>query len=469
LRAGKQDRNKAQQRREAMGKDSIWRLIQRFSGPAIISMTVASSYNLVDAIFVGKLGPSALAAMSTTFPLSLSFIAIASGTAMGVTSLIARNLGTGENENADRTASVAITLCFLLSAIILAICLPVLNGILSALGASGEVLQLARSYMFILIIFNVFSYLSLVLASIIRADGNPVFSSSISISTAFLNIALDPVFIFGFGPVPALGIQGAAIATIIAQAMGTAVFLLYIISGRTGYKFQAEYFLPDLRIVTGIYKVGMASIVRSGAQFVVMGIINNTAASFGVVPLAITGVLLRAGRFIQMPVLGLGQGIVPVIGYNYGAQRKTRVAEVVFKMALAGTLWTLVCWLVIMLFPTWVMSVFSGESEFLNEGALAIRLYMLAFFTLGLRMVPGFLFQGIGKGFPATVLTTAQNIGFLLPLVLILPRFFGLTGLWLAFPIADALALLLGQLWMNFALRRQGISFFWWKTMTARE
>lgn len=156
----------------------------------------------------------------------------------------------------------------------------------------------------------------------------------------------------------------------------------------------------------------MASIVRSGTQFAVMGVINNAAASFGVIPLAIMGVLVRAGRFIQMPVLGLGQGILPVMGYNYGARKKTRVAELVFKAALAGSVWTFICWLAVMLFPVQVMSVFSGNKEFLSQGAQAVRVYSLAYFALGLRMVPGFFFQGIGKGFPAMILTATQKHRF---------------------------------------------------------
>lgn len=446
-----------------MGKEPIWRLMLRFSGPAIISMTVASSYNLVDAIFIGRLGAAPLAAMSVTFPLSLSFVAISSGTGVGVISLIARSLGAKDSESTDRTASMAMTLGFLLSILIIAVCFPMLDAILSVLGARDSVLPLARSYMAIIILFNIFAYLSMMFANIIRADGNPVFSSSVSIGTALLNIILDPVFIFGLGPVPAMGIRGAAVATVTAQAIGTMMFAVFIITGHTGYRFKPGYFIPRLKIIADIYKVGLASIVRSGAQFLVMGVINNTTASFGVIPLAIIGVLVRAGRFIQMPVLGLGQGVMPVIGYNYGARQKNRVGEIIFKTAASGSLWTLLCWLAIMLFPAQVMSIFSGESEFLVEGTQAIRVYSLAYFTLGLRMVPGLLFQGIGKGLPATVLTGAQNIVFLLIPVLILPRYFGLTGLWAAFPVADILALIFGQVWMNIILKRQGISFFRWK------
>jgi len=441
-----------------MAQDPVWSLLLRFSLPAIISMTVASSYNIVDAVFIGRLGPTALAALAAAFPLVLSLVAIASGTAVGVTSIIARSLGAGDHPTADRTAGTAITLCFLLSGMIAAVCLPFLDSILGTLGAHGAVLPLARSYMSVLIMFAIFSNLSMILAHLIRADGNPVFSSSVSISAALLNIILDPIFIFGIGPVPPMGIRGAAIATVIAQAAGAVVFLSYIVSGRTSFHFKAAYFFPKLKIIAGIYRVGTASIARSGAQFVVMGVINNTAAAFGVIPLAIVGVLMRIGRFFQMPVLGLGQGILPVIGYNFGAWQKNRVAEIVLKTSIAGTVWSSVCWLAVMLFPVQIMAAFGGSEEFLIEGARAIRFYALVFFTMTLRMVPGLFFQGIGKGMPALILTVAQNVIFLLIPILILPRYFGLSGLWLAFPVSDVLALLFGQLWMNRELRRQGMN-----------
>ena len=442
-----------------MGRDPIWSLIARFSLPAIISMTVASSYQLVDAIFVGRLGAEALAAMAVTYPLMMSLVAIASGTGAGVTSLISRSLGAGDHPKADRTASVAVSLCFILSGAIALTCLPGLDFLLRALGAPESVLPLARSYTQIQLVFNLISYLSMIFSNIIRADGNPVFSSSVSIGSALLNIALDPVFIFGFAFVPAMGIRGAAIATVISQGIGMLVYLGFVVSGRTAYRFRLGYFLPDLGIIGGIYRVGIASIVRSGAQFVVMGVINNTAASFGVVPLAIMGVLIRAGRFIQMPILGLGQGTLPVIGFNYGAKKFGRVGELVLKSVISGSAWSVLCWTAIMVFPIQIMSAFSGEPRFMAEGATAIRLYSLAFFTLGLRMVPGNVFQAMGKGLPATVLTAAQTVGFLLTAVLIMPRLLGLAGLWLAFPVADVLGLVLGQLWMNVELRRQGIRF----------
>ncbi|MFC1838103.1 MATE family efflux transporter [Thermodesulfobacteriota bacterium] len=446
-------------RSEAMGKDPVWRLLFHFSGPALISMTVASTYNLVDAIFVGRLGAGALAAMTVTYPLLLSFIAVASGTAVGVTSLISRRLGAGEKKSADMAACVSITLCFILSAVIAFVCLPNIESILVILGAGDVVLPLATKYTSILIKFVIFSFLFMILGSIIRADGNPVFTSSVSVFSSIMNIILDPVFIFGFGPIPAMGISGAATATVIAQAISTIIYLIYILLNKTGYEFRPAYFLPYPKVIADIYRIGVASIVRSGVQFLVMGIINRKAAFFGVIPLAVIGILIRMGRFVQMPSIGLGQGLLPLIGYNYGARKKERVAELVLKAAISGITWSVLCWTIIMLFPGLLMNLFNSDPAFLNEGIPAARIYFICIFILGVQMIPGFFFQGIGKGLPATVLSSARHIFFLLPMVLLLPRLYGLKGLWISFPIADILTFLLGIFWISMEFRRQGILF----------
>lgn len=455
--------NKGQQRREAMGKDPIWRLMLRFSAPAVISMTVASSYQLVDAIFVGRLGKEALAAMSVTYPLALSFTAIASGTGVGITSLISRNLGAGDSRGADKVVGTGISLCFILAGILALICLPNLDWILRMLGADEVVLPLARSYSLVMVYSILIAYSSMIFSNIIRADGNPVFSSSVAISSSLINLALDPVFIFGFGPIPSLGIAGAAIATVIAQSISVVVYLIYVLRGKTAYHYKLEYFVPSLSIIGGIYRVGVASILRSGAQFVTMGIVNRTAASFGVTSLAIMGVLVRIGRFALMPCLGMGQGMLPLIGYNFGAEKKERISELIFKTGIISTAWTAICWLAIMLFPTQVMSAFNVDPGFLDEGSNALRLYGMVFIVLGIQMIPGFFFQGIGRGLPSSVLTLVRSIVILIPLILVLPRFIGVTGIWAAYPIVDILSLVISVGWMMLEFRKQKISFKWWK------
>jgi len=195
-----------------MGRAPVWRLLARFSGPTIVSMLVTASYNIVDAIFVGRLGPEALAALAIAFPLMMIFMSIGAGTGIGATSLISRRLGAGDQEGANRVAGVSISLSILIGGLITLVCLPNLEALLRLFGASGPVLPLAMSYLSILVTFQVLNSFLLIIGSIIRAEGSPLFSSGGQIVSALTNIALDPILIFGLGSIPAMGVAGAAAA-----------------------------------------------------------------------------------------------------------------------------------------------------------------------------------------------------------------------------------------------------------------
>ena len=254
-----------------------------------------------------------------------------------------------------------------------------------------------------------------------------------------------------------MGIAGAATATVIGRGVGGLIFFIYFTSERTSYRFQPSYFLPRLRVLFEIYRTGTASIVRQGAMSVVLAVANGAAASFGVITLAALGVIFRCMRFVGMVNMGIGQGILPLIGYNFGAKQKERVGEIVVKAGLAGFLWGLLWWTVFMLFPFQVMSIFNTEAQFLAEATTAFRIFVMLFFAAGLQIVATFFFQGIGKGFPSLVLAMSRQVIFLIPGLVILPRVFGSTGLWIAFPIADALSIILTMIWTGAEFRKQGI------------
>jgi len=446
-------------RSEVMGRAPIWRLLLRFSGPTIVSMVVTASYNVVDAIFVGRLGPESLAAIAIAFPLMIIFGAISMGTGVGASSLISRRLGAGDQDGANRIAGVSIALSILIGALITLVCLPNLEAVLSLFGASGPVLPLAKSYMSILLTFQVLNSFLMIIGSIIRAEGSPMLSSGGQIVSALTNIALDPILIFGLGPIPAMGVAGAAAATVIGRGFGGLIFLVYFISGRTSYQFQPSYFIPKLRILIEIYRVGIASMIRQGAQSIAIALANVVAASYGVIPLAVMGVMFRCMRFVGMVNMGIGQGMLPLVGYNFGAKQIERVGEIVIKAGLVGFSWGLLWWLIFMLFPYQVMSAFNTNPQFLTEGTPALRIFILLFFSVGLQIVVTFFFQGIGKGLPSLVLASSRQVIFLIPGLLILPKIFGLTGLWVAFPVSDALSIMLTLIWTSIEFRRQGIRF----------
>ncbi len=227
--------NRAQEavrkRAAAMGHVPVWKLLMRFSGPAILSMVVAASYTVVDAIFIGRLGPEALGALPVVFPPILMCMAVVMGTGVGAESFISRSFGAGNHESANRCACVAITLAILIGVLTGIIYLSNLEGILHLFGATGAVLPMAKRYMSVLATFAFLHSAFIVIGNIIRAEGSPVISSTAVIVSAITNIILDPILIFGLGPIPRLEVAGAAMATIIGHAVGICVFLYYFLSG----------------------------------------------------------------------------------------------------------------------------------------------------------------------------------------------------------------------------------------------
>jgi putative MATE family efflux protein len=446
-------------RSEAMGKGKIWPLLWRFSGPSIISMLVASSYNLVDAIFVGRLGAEALAAMAVSFPLMIIYVAIGMGIGVGSASLISRRLGAGDKSEANRVAANAITWFLIISAAMTALCLLNLENLLRLFGASGVVLELAKKYMFVETAFMVANFFSIVLSELVRAEGNPVLASASQITSGLVNCIVDPILIWGWGPFPEVGIAGAAWATTVGRIVSVLMLLGYLLSSRSSFELRLSYFVPKLKILRDIYRVGFATAIRMGAGSIVQMLSARIASSFGVLPLATLGVLFRVNSFAFMPCMGIGQGMLPLVGYNYGAKKLDRVAEVVTKAALASFVWGALVWVLVMLFARPVMSVFNADAEFLRIGAGALRIFAIGYFTIGIQMIFSAFFQGTGKGMASLLVTSSRQVLFLIPSILICSRLFGLTGLWVAFPVADTLAVTLSITWTFLEFRRMGMRF----------
>jgi len=293
---------------ETMGTDSINRLLVRFSTPSVISMVISSSYSLVDSIFIGRLGPTALAAIAVASPLMMIFNAIGQGTGVGAASLVGRRLGEKNYDGANRAACMGITSFFMVGGFVTILVLLSLEWLLRLFGADDSVLPLARAYMLIETSFIVLDFLHLTLAELIRAEGHPTIASSAIITSGIANCIFDPILMFGLGPIPALGIAGAAFATSVGRALGIIVLSTHLFSSKTAYQFHWRYFIPDFRLFIDIYRVGIASIARRTCGSISHIVANRVAAPFGVVPLAVLGVIFRASSLANQPSMGLGQG-----------------------------------------------------------------------------------------------------------------------------------------------------------------
>jgi Na+-driven multidrug efflux pump len=256
-----------------------------------------------------------------------------------------------------------------------------------------------------------------------------------------------------------MGVQGAAIATVTARGIGALIFVIYLLRGKIAYHLHPRNFIPRLKILAEIYRIGLASIVRMSAAAVVLALANRTAIQFGEDKLAVLGVMGSVASFAFMPSIGLSQGVLPLVGYNHGAGKNNRVGEVVVKAGLLSLGWGIMCAIIGLLLPRQIMALFNSDPGFLDTGQRAMRIFALSFFSIGLQYTLSAFFQGLGRGIASLVLTSARQIIFLLPALLILTRYFGLTGLWASFPTADGLAITLCLVWTAYEFRRLKIPF----------
>jgi putative MATE family efflux protein len=434
-------------RNEFMGKDKIWPLLLRFCGPSIVAAVVTATYNFVDAVFAGRLSLEALAALAVAFPLMIIYTSIGFCIGFGSSSLISRRLGAGKVEEANVAVGNSLLLFFITGAIATLAFYPSLGPLLRLLGASGEVFELASSYMSIETLFISVNLLHLVLAEMVRAGGNPSLASGAAILSAAINCVMDPVLAFGLGPFPRMGIAGLALATTLGRAVASVILLSYLASSRSPYSLCLAHFVPRTRVTREILSVGISSTVRMAGGSVAQILSVRLASSFGVVPLALLAVLFRVNSLVFHPCFGLGQGMIPLVGYNYGAMLHRRVKEMVTKATLVASAYGFLYWLILMVFTAPILLIFGADPEYLAQGVLALRIFAFDSLSIGGHIVLSCFFQGLGEWAPALIVSSSRQLIFLVPSVLMLPRLLGLTGLWLAFPFASALALIFSLFW----------------------
>ncbi len=372
-------------RSEIMGQGRIASLLLRFSGPAVISNLVQASYNIVDTVFVSRLGLAPLAAMAIAYPLMIIYTAFGQAIGTGAASIISRRLGARKYEEANRAAAAAITAFLLFGGILTLICLLSLRFLSRLFGASDEVMPHALSYMTVETAFLTVNFFLVVLVDLVRTEGNPVLASTANIIAMLGNLVFDPLLGFGIGPFPKMGMAGFALATTVGRSFGIAILLFYLIFQKSSYRFRPSYFIPDFKLIGEILRIGTTRFVQQAGQALTRSIDNNIAVSFGTVPLAVVGVIFKIRDLFVQPSTGLGQGMMPLIGYNYGAHKRERVGEIAVKAGLISFAWGATCWLVMMLFTTPILSVFGSDPEYLALGALALRIFSWTFFFTGTR------------------------------------------------------------------------------------
>jgi len=435
-----------------LGTAPIRSLLIRMSAPAMVGLMVQAMYNLTDTIFVGHgVGSLGIAGIAISFPIQILVMAVAQLFGIGCSSIVSRRLGAGDREEARHALGNLFTLVLLSSAVIAVLGSLFLPSLLKIFGATEGILPYASDYSRTILIGTPFFMFAMATNAVVRAEGNARVAMWTMIISGLLNIVLDPLFIYGFH----LGIQGAALATVLAQATTVVYLIYYFFGGRSSLRTQPHHFRLSRSIVKEATTIGLGSGLRSAASSFTVIILNTSLATYGGdMAIATFGVINRMIMFLFLPMFGIVQGMMPIVGYNYGAGHPERVRQVVRLSNIVTTVMSVGTSILLIGIPALLLRVFTQDSEVISMGAPAIRIVILAFPTVGFQVVAAGMYQALGKALPALVLALLRQVILLTPLIFFLPRFLGLNGIWISFPIADGAAALITG-WMMLVLLRQ--------------
>jgi putative MATE family efflux protein len=421
--------------------DRIGRLLVKLTLPAFMGMFVTTLYNVVDSIFIGQyVGPLGIAGLALVFPIQMLSMGIGQMMGMGGASLISRLIGANNISRAEHALGNAFTGTVVLSAVVMIAGLSNVDFWLRLIGASDTILPYARDYMTIILYGMFFQTFAMSMNTLIRAEGNARVPMIGMIIGAGLNIVLDAVFIIPLH----MGVKGAALATVLAQLASTIYFLSYQLTGRSFIKLRARNLIIDWKIIRDILSIGVASFAMTMAGSLAFILVNRLLVAYGGdLALSAFGILHRLLMFALMPGMVIGQGLQPILGFNYGARRFDRALRAIRIAVTYATSCGIVAFIVLYFFPEPFLRIFTSDAGLVDLSIYAAKRIFSVLPIIGFMMVGSMIFQSIGKVMQSILTSLARSALFLVPLTFILPHFWQLDGVWLAFPITDVLTVLL--------------------------
>jgi putative MATE family efflux protein len=436
-----------------LGQTKITKLLLKFSIPATVGMLVNALYNVVDRIFVGNgVGRLALSAITAEFPMTLVVMAFNMLIGIGASTLISIRLGEGKKEEAQEILGNAFVLFLIIGALVTVLGLVFLEPILELLGASPDVMPYAKEYAGILTAGTLAFTFGMGMNNMIRAEGNPKMAMATMLIGAVTNIILDPIFIYVFK----WGIKGAAIATIISKIISAIWVLRYFLTGSGHLRLDIRKIKMKTAHIMSILSLGVAPFIMQLTASMLNLILNNSLMFYGGdLAMAAMGIVSGITNLMLMPLFGISQGLQPIVGYNYGARNFSRVKEALQKGMLLATAISIIGFLVIMLFPSQLVALFGkNDAPLIAMGAEGLQRFLFTLPILGALVVGSNYFQAIGKPKRALFLSLTRQLLFFIPSIIILPKFWGLKGIFYSGPVSDVLSTTVMAVFLIWELRR---------------
>ncbi len=430
---------KSELQHKKMTETPVTRLLVTLSLPTVANMLLASVYNMTDTYFVTSLGDSAIGGVGVVFAIQSIIQSVGFGVSMGAGSIVSRKLGEKENDSANRYASSAILMGLVLGFFIAIICLSALNPILRLIGATETILPYARDYATVILIAAPLMCTSYVTGPLLRAEGRATYSMLVGISGGLINMALDPIFILVFN----LGVKGAAIATALSQVISFSLAIGFYALGKGVIKLSVRYISRDIKDYFIIIKTGAPTVFRQGLGSVATTLLNGRAKLYGDAAVAAISIANKVYMLIRSVVLGVGQGFQPIAGYNYGAKKYARVKKAFAVATVLGSVVAIFGGVLCLLVPNNIISLLGAENpEVIKIGAKMLRISGVALAFLGFSSYVNMMYQSLGFVKGATFLASCRQGIYFIPLILILPIFWGLDGVIACQAIADILTFL---------------------------
>ncbi len=443
-----------------MGYMPVGRLLLGMALPMMLSMLVQALYNVVDSVFVSRINENALTAVSLAFPVQNLLIAFASGTGVGINSLLSRSLGEKNYERADQAANTGI---------LLAVCTYLIFGLFGIFGsglyfqilagkdADPELVTFGRQYLSIVCTFSFGSFLQVTFERLLQSTGKTVYTMITQATGAILNIIFDPILIFGLFGFPKMGVAGAAAATVFGQIVAMLLGMYFNKKKNPEIHVGGKRLRLHLPTVKVIYQVGIPSIIMMSIGSVMTFCMNKILLMFSSTAAAVFGVYFKLQSFFFMPVFGLNNGMVPIVAFNLGARNKKRIIDTIRLSIIAAVCMMLVGLTVFQLFPDVLLGLFDASEEMLAIGCPALRIISLSYIFAGFCIVVGSVFQALGNGVYSLITSVARQLVVILPVSYFLAKTFGLSAVWWAFPIAEIVSMGL-SLFLFIRIYRQKIA-----------
>lgn len=426
-----------------MGVMPIPKLLLTMSLPMVISMLIQALYNIVDSAFVAQINENALTAVSLVFPVQSLMIALATGTGVGINSLLSKSLGEKEFGRANAAAKNGIFLALMTSIIFAFIAFFVADPFLRYQTNDPQIYRYGVNYMRICACLGIGVFFQITFERLLTSTGKTIYTMISQAIGAITNIILDPILIFGLLGFPKMGVPGAAIATVIGQFLGASLGIIFNLKFNKEININMKGFRPNGKIIKHIYIVGIPSIIMQSIGSVMTFGMNKILLTFSSTAAAVFGVYFKLNSFIFMPIFGLNNGMVPIIAYNYGAKHKKRITDVIKLSVIVATIIMLMGLTLFLVVPGQLLSLFNASEHMHSIGIPALRIISLSFIFAGYCIIIGSVFQALGNAVYSMIISMTRQLFVILPVAYALASLLGLHAVWWSVPIAEIVSVIM--------------------------